>query len=201
VVLNKAERRVLAKIGAFNQLSSHRRAAQWDVEAHVDPDDLFNTGICVTEPSAAYAPPPSPLKKMTSLERLHADYDGTRVTTGPHPMTFLRTEENQHLRRAEELKSLRHGKNVTVAGLVICRQRPGTANGHMFISLEDETGIANIFVLSDLFEKNRLIITQEPFLEIQGMLQNKEDVLSVLARKIRPIRAASGLKTQSHDFH
>ncbi len=190
VPLNKAERRVLAKIGAFRLLSSHRRAALWEVEALVDPSDLF---VSASRESA-----PSPLEPMTPIERLQADFDGTRTTTGPHPMNLLRSS---HQKRASHLKDCKTASTVTVAGLVICRQRPGTAKGHVFLSLEDETGISNVFVRSELFETNRLVITHEPFLEIEGLLQNINEVISVLARKIRPIPGASVIANQSHDFH
>ena len=92
------------------------------------------------------------------------------------------------------------GQSVVIAGVVICRQRPGTAKGQRFVSLEDETGIANAMVRSDLFEKLRLTITHEPFLEIHGRLQHQEGVISVLAHDVRALHAPALLKPQSHDF-
>ena len=94
-----------------------------------------------------------------------------------------------------------HGQNVTIAGVVICRQRPGTAKGNVFVSLEDETGISNAFVRSELFEKLRLTITHEPFLEIEGRLQNMEGVISVLAYDVRGFRAPAAIEGHSYDFH
>jgi error-prone DNA polymerase len=192
VRLNKAERRVLAKIGALNQLSEHRRSALWDVEAIFDPDDLFSE----REARAASGP----LAAMNPLERLQADYDGTHVTTGPHPMTFLRAQL-PHVTRACDLARGRHGDTVTIAGVVICRQRPGTAKGHVFVSLEDETGIANAIVRSELFEKLRLVITHEPFLEIRGKLQHIENVVSVLTQDVRSLLPPAAIAGQSYDFH
>jgi error-prone DNA polymerase len=90
---------------------------------------------------------------------------------------------------------------VTIAGVVICRQRPGTAKGNVFISLEDETGISNAFVPSALFEKYRLTITHEPFLEIDGQLQSVDGVISILAQTIRGLGRPARLSTQSYDFH
>jgi len=191
VPLNKTERRVLAKIGALNGLSEHRRTALWDVETLFHEDDLF---------SGVQAAISEPLESMDGLERLQADYDGTRVTTGPHPMSFARANL-PHVTRAVDLFSGKHGQIVTIAGVVICRQRPGTAKGHVFISLEDETGIANAIVRSELFEKLRLTITHEPLLEIKGRLQHLEGVVSVLAKDIRALSAPASIDGQSHDFH
>ncbi len=193
VRINKAERRLLAQIGALNQLSDHRRAALWGVEALFDEDDLFSQ-------TAALPASANPLAPMNPLERLQADYDGTRVTIGPHPMSFVRADI-PHIMRAIDLPHGRDGQDVVIAGAVICRQRPGTAKGNVFISLEDETGIANAMVRSELFEKLRLTITHEPFLEIHGRLQKQEGVISILARDVRSFRAPAPVEPQSHDFH
>jgi error-prone DNA polymerase len=137
---------------------------------------------------------------MNPLERLQADYDGTRVTTGPHPMSFVRGQL-PHVTRAVDLAKGKDGQKVIIAGIVICRQRPGTAKGHVFISLEDETGISNAIVRSELFEKQRLTITHEPLLEIHGQLQHLEGVVSVLARDVRGLSAPATIEGQSYDFH
>ena len=191
VPLNKAERRVLAKIGALNLLSEHRRTALWDVEATFNMEDLFSGQVLDGT---------KPLRPMNGIERLQADYDGTRLTTGPHPMSFLRSGLG-HIMRAADLSKGKHGQKVVIAGVVICRQRPGTAKGHVFVSLEDETGIANAIVRSELFEKLRLTITHEPFLEIEGRLQHLEGVVSVLARDARGLNAPAMIEGQSYDFH
>jgi error-prone DNA polymerase len=191
VPLNKTERRVLAKIGALNSLGRHRRSALWDVEAIFDPDDLFSTG----EPALDERPLPA----MTPVERLQADYAGTNLTLGPHPMSFLRPHL-PHVTRAIDLPQGRNGQPITIAGAVICRQRPGTAKGIVFVSLEDETGIANAIVRSELFEKLRLTITQETFLEIDGILQHLEGVVSILAKNVRALDAPLATDVQSHDF-
>ena len=191
VPLNKGERRVLAKIGALNLLSEHRRTALWDIESIFDGDDLFSGQSLEGE---------KPLEPMNGVERLQADFDGTRVTTGPHMMTFMRPQL-PHVTRAADLVKGRHGDKITIAGVVICRQRPGTAKGHVFVSLEDETGISNAIVRSELFEKLRLTITHEPFLEIEGQLQHLEGVISVLARDVRGLDAPALIESQSYDFH
>jgi error-prone DNA polymerase len=193
VSLNKAERRVLAKVGALNQLGQHRRSALWDAEALFDETDLFSIQAVEQEGTI-------PLSPMSPLERLQADYAGTRVTTGPHPMVFIRSQI-PHVTRASDLHRGKHGQKVTIAGIVICRQRPGTAKGNVFVSVEDETGIANAFVRSELFEKQRLTITHEPLLEIEGQLQHWEGVVSVLARDVRGLSALAIIESQSYDFH
>ena len=192
VPLNKNERRVLAGIGAFNLLSGHRRAALWGVEALFDEDDLFFRRD--TAP-----PTESPLAWMSPIERLQAEYDGTSLTIGPHPMSFVR-DRIPHVTRAADLSYGTDGQPIVIAGVVICRQRPGTAKGNVFVSVEDETGIANAMVRSDLFEKLRLTITHEPFLEVHGRLQHREGVVSVLAHDIRGLHAPALLHPQSHDF-
>jgi error-prone DNA polymerase len=190
VPLNKLERRVLAKIGAFNLLTDHRRTALWNVEALFDRDDIFTGEIDATA---------TPLLPMTGLERLQNDYDGTHLTLGPHPMSFLR-DRLGHVTLAKDLANRSNGDKVCVAGVAICRQRPGTAKGTVFVSLEDETGIANAIVRSDLFEKLRLTVTQESFLEIEGTLQNIEGVISVLTKDVRGVSAPAAIEAQSYDF-
>jgi error-prone DNA polymerase len=197
VPLNKAERRALARLGALNLLSHHRRQALWEVEGLFD-DGLFDDENLVAAPESAMEE--NPLLPMTPLERLASDYAVTGLTTGPHPMTFLRAQI-AHVSCARDLRQRKHGEKVTIAGVVICRQRPGTAKGNVFISLEDETGISNAFVPSPLFEKHRLTITHEPFLEISGQVQNVDGVISILAHAFRGLDVPTTLSTQSYDFH
>jgi error-prone DNA polymerase len=176
---NPAERRALAAVGALNAFAGHRRAALWQVEAAWSEDEAlfrdFATADAAASMSAwnAHASPAheSPLAPMTLPERFRADFSGLDLTTGTHPMALIR----DHLPdawRAADLPLGKDGERVTIAGSVICRQRPGTAKGFVFVSLEDETGIANAIVVPQLFEKRRLIITQEPALRITGQLQN-----------------------------
>lgn len=197
--LNKDERRVLAEIGALNALAGHRREALWQVDKQADPDDLFHVPSESKMHPAEGGFQDSTLEPMAAMERLEADYGGQNMSTGPHPMAFLRAQLPDTW-RASELPSAHNGQHVRIAGLVICRQRPSTANGNMFISLEDETGISNAFVPSKTFEANRLVITQERFLLIEGPLQMSRGAYSVLARKITALNAASLQLSDSHDF-
>lgn len=193
VALARDERRVLAQAGAFNALGYHRRSALWLVEAPVE-EDLFSwAGVSEVGES--------PLEVMTAGERLESDYATTTVTVGPHPMGLVRGLLPQAL-TAAALKTMPPGRRVTVIGMVICRQRPGTAKGHCFLSLEDETGIANAFVPSTLFEKRRLVITQEPFLEIRGKVQHAEGSTTVLVETVLPYcyDETRRVGVRSHDF-
>jgi error-prone DNA polymerase len=103
--------------------------------------------------------------------------------------------------RAADLPNAPHGRVIQIAGSVICRQRPGTAKGFVFVSLEDETGIANAIVTPQLFEKMRLRISQEAFLLIEGVVQNSDNVIHIKAKKISPLPLARLVGPESHDFH
>jgi error-prone DNA polymerase len=178
---------------AIPALPAHRRDALWQVErvAH-EAGPLYET---LEEDSS------SPLMPMTLNERLNADLRGTGITIGRHPMAHQRARlDTLNVARASDLKNMRNGQWVRVAGWVIVRQRPGTAKGFVFLSLEDETGIANVIVTPQLFEKNRLALVDYPFLLIGGVLQHQDNVISVKARSVEPLQ----MKIQSpgsHDFH
>jgi error-prone DNA polymerase len=151
----------------------------------------------------------SPLAPMTLPERVKADYEAMNLTTGPHPMKLLR-ENLPNIWRAIDLPHARHGSMIQIAGNVICRQRPGTAKGFVFISLEDETGVSNAIVEPDLFEHFRLVITEEAFLLIEGEVQNSDNVVLIKAREIRPLAHLPAvlamqvgeqlMGSESHDF-
>ncbi|HEY8965410.1 MAG TPA: OB-fold nucleic acid binding domain-containing protein, partial [Candidatus Methylacidiphilales bacterium] len=189
--VTKQQRRLLAKIGALNAFSTHRRAALWESERVLDEDDLFaRVGEGVS----------SPLAPMNRGERLDADYRGTGLTVGAHPMAFIR-HTVPHLVTAIELETHPNGSKVTIGGRVICCQRPGTAKGICFISLTDETGISNAVVYPDLFEERRLVVSQEPFLEIEGVLQHIDGTLSVRASDVRALHSPVALLRDSYDFH
>jgi len=204
--LPKDERRALAEVGALNELAGHRRDALWKVEKLVDPEDLFfqsevrAAGRDSSGGDEEGATVSQVLPSMDPVERLDADYRRMHLTTGPHPMAYLRKAMTDIV-MAEDLVYEGDDRWVKIAGMVICRQRPGTAKGHMFISLEDESGISNAFVPSGTFEKNRLVITQEQFLIIEGRLQNQRGVVTVLAKKIHPMGSILPKVGLSHDFH
>ncbi len=193
--LSGDELQTLAGIGAFNTLAAHRRAALWDVARPVRTDDLFhqpNSGTSIE--------PTSPLRPMDAFERLQADYSGLQLTTGPHPMALLRPGLPD-LWTAADLKQVVHGTRIRIGGQVICRQRPGTAKGVVFVSLEDETGISNAIVSAELFEQERLTITQEPFLVIEGTAQSRHGTIHIQAKKIERLSGTALEGRHSHDFH
>jgi error-prone DNA polymerase len=201
VELTKEELRTLAELGALNCFADHRRAAMWRVEEQ-PPEPLFAVGkqhgckqAGITDPGYN-----SPLLSMTMPERVKADYTAMNLTTGPHPMKLLRSQLPD-IWRASDLRLARHGATVQIAGNVICRQRPGTAKGFVFISLEDETGVSNAIVTPDLFERMRLLITEEPFLLIEGVVQNTDNVVLIKAQTIRPLAHEQLVGSESHDFH
>jgi error-prone DNA polymerase len=172
----------------------HRRDALWRVASASRGEGPLLRGI--PEPDA-----PSPLQAMDREERLVADFRGTGLTVGPHPMAYYRSElRARGVRTAAELEKIPNGKFVRTAGCVIARQRPGTARGFVFLSLEDETGIANAIITPDLFEQNRLLLVGEKFLMIEGVLQNLDNVVSVKAQRVLPM-AVTEAGTRSHDFH
>ncbi|HPA17307.1 MAG TPA: error-prone DNA polymerase [Verrucomicrobiae bacterium] len=198
VPLDRDELRALASIGAFAAFSAHRREALWRTECALREEDLFD-GVEGGADGAGVGE--MPLKPMTPMERLAADYGGTGLTVGPHPMALLRADmEARGVLRAADLASVPHGRRVRVAGQAICRQRPGSAKGFCFISLEDETGITNVIVTPKLFERLRLVIVQEPFLMVAGRLQNQEGVISVKADRVEPLVYPVVTAVEGHDF-
>jgi error-prone DNA polymerase len=198
--LNRKELVALARVGALNSLGEvdHRRDALWQVEQAGRPVGPLLRGAADAGNSA---PRSSPLQKMTTDERLTADYAGTGITTGPHPMAYCREILRQEgILSARELEEGGNDRFVRVAGCVVARQRPGTAKGFVFLSLEDETGIANIILTPDVFEKNRTVVTRSRFLSIAGRLQNQDGVIHVKAERIMP-RDITSADIRSHDFH
>src|SRR5262249_34502956 len=123
------------------------------------------------------------------------------LTVGPHPMAYARGEMKAiGVCSAIELENSRNGEWVRVAGCVIARQRPGTAHGFVFLSLEDETGIANAIITPDMFDRNRLLLGREKFLMVEGILQKQDNVISVRAERVSPVTVTRAV-TSSHDFH
>ena len=137
---------------------------------------------------------------MNIEERVNADYRGTGLTIGSHPMALRRAELNaMKVVSAEGLKRMHDGQWVRIAGSVICRQRPGTAKGFVFLTLEDETGISNAIVTPDVFDQNKLTIVGSPYLLVDGVLQNQQNVISVRAQVVEPLRFGDP-EIRSKDF-
>ena len=220
--INREELSVLAEIGALSAFGHTRREALWQVERAVRPaGELFEDGVqsgdlaklrsCelrTGDPTTSHDrtiarshDEECPLPPMSSVERVVADYEGTGLTIGPHPMAMRREEMSlRGALRASDLPRQRHGRRVRVAGAVITRQRPGTAKGFVFLTLEDETGIANIIIRPDLFAEQRLTVINEPFLLVEGILQNQEGVTSVRAERMAGVGGRQ-VEVESRDFY
>ncbi|HEY7187099.1 MAG TPA: error-prone DNA polymerase, partial [Vicinamibacterales bacterium] len=201
--LRRDELTTLADIGALNAFTHERRSALWQVERAVRPAGEMFAG---PERANAQGPRPnaqtehSPLRTMDAGERLHADYAGTGLTIGPHPMALRRGDlALQGVVRASDLPNVRNGRRVRVAGMVITRQRPGTAKGFVFLTLEDETGISNIIIRPDLFDRDRMTVVRQPFLLVDGIMQHQDGVLSVRAERVEGIEGAASI--DAHDFY
>jgi DNA polymerase III alpha subunit len=214
--VRRDELATLAEIGALNAFGFDRRTALWQIEKAVRPTGaLFeeartpdpasrvpDPGPRIPDPRSRIPDPGvnSPLPPMNPPERLMADYAGTSLTIGPHPLALRRAElALRGVLRASDLPRARHGRRVRVAGAVITRQRPGTAKGFVFLTLEDETGIANIIVRPDLFTEQKRAIVGEPYLLVEGTLQIQEGVTSIKADRVIGL-SGGGPEPQSHDF-
>jgi len=187
--LERDELETLAAIGALAPLGGTRRANLWTAA-------VPHHGALFDDPPRE----PSALRDMTEIERLAADYAGTSVTLGRHPMALRRPALRRHgVLSARELAGVANGAPVQVAGSVIVRQRPGTAKGFVFLSLEDETGIANVIVTPPIFARHRVTLVTEPYLLVDGIAQRQDGVISVRAIRARALPAL-GHTVPSHDF-
>ena len=199
--LRKDELTTLAEIGALDAVASgnpnlklHRRDALWQVERAVRWSGPLLDELPEVDGE-------SPLVAMNDEERLVADFRTTGLTVGPHPMQYRREEMKQMgIYSAADLTHLPNGRRLRIGGCVIARQRPGTAKGMMFMSLEDETGIANAIIAPDLLQKNRVLLISERFVMVEGILQNQDNVIHIRAEKVSPL-SVTRAETISHDFH
>jgi len=194
--LRKEHVEQLATIGALNSIGAkHRRDALWQASWTARRASPLLRAIPESIPE-------SPLRQMTLEERLAADCVGSGLTIGKHPMAYRRAElDKQQVTPAAALSSIPNGHRVRVAGNVIVRQRPGTAKGVTFLSLEDETGISNIVVMPDLFEEQRLTILGQAWVLVEGRMQNVDSVTHILAERLSPLANPLQVATRSHDFH
>jgi error-prone DNA polymerase len=201
--LDRDELTQLAAIGALAPLDGTRRAMLWEASVP-SPGALFGTAERAREnghePVGGGETRAHPLREMTARDRLSADYAGTGLTLGRHPLALLRdTLGRRGAVRAIDLRRLADGARVAIAGGVIVRQRPGTAKGFVFLTLEDETGLANVIVQPPLFARERLTLVAAPFLWVEGILQTQDGVISIRADRVRPLRV-NAPAVRSHDF-
>jgi len=192
--LDRGDLSALAAADALASLSGHRREALWETLAVDEPTRL---GM----PAVQVAPPP--LAAPTEGEEIVGDYDTLGLTLRRHPLALLRSRlERKKIRTAHDIANARHGQLVRAAGIVTCRQRPATASGVIFVTLEDETGYVNLVVWNDLAEKQRRELLASKLLAVSGQVQREGLVVHVLARRLEDLSPMLGrLATSSHDFH
>ena len=198
--LDRKDLALLARIGALNNIGEiqHRRDALWQVEraGKLEGPLLRQQSEWLEDEDRT-----RPLHQMNTEERLVADYAGTGLTTGHHPMHYRRPElSRQGILSAKKLRHSQDGEFIRTAGCVIARQRPGTAKGFIFISMEDETGIVNVIVTPNLYDRDRLLVTRSKFLLVEGLLQNRDSVIHVKATRLQAL-SDQALEVHSHDFH
>lgn len=202
--VRRDELTVLAEIGALAAFGYDRRAALWQIEKAVRPEgELFEGtkdegGKDEGTKDQGWR---SPLVPMNDIERMAADFAGTGLTIGPHPMSFHRPAlALKGVLRAIDLARQRPGRRVRVAGCVITRQRPGTAKGFVFLTLEDETGISNIIVRPNVYDEQRRAIIESSFVIVDGLLQHQDGVVAIQAERVLTLEGVP-VEVESHDFH
>jgi len=198
---NKRELAAMAYSGGFVAFGMTRREALWQAAAiERDPDSLL-AGVehsTVSREDSAAGPQ---LPGMTGIEETLADYSATSITIGPHVTAHLRQSlKSRGILSAADLADTLNGSWAKVAGVVIVRQRPGTAKGLLFLTLEDETGTANAMVTPELFHANRGLLHRAQMLIVEGPLQKHEGVIHVLGRRFTELKL-DGPTPESHDFH
>jgi error-prone DNA polymerase len=182
----------LAYAGALATFGRTRRGALWQVAKVARPSGSLFAGMAADDPS--------PLTDMTPREETAADYNATQMTTGPHLVEHLREDfRRKGVLSAAELWKLPHGALVRAGGAVIVRQRPGTAKGFVFLTLEDETGMCQAIVRPDLFRQYRTVIVGSGTLVVEGRLQKLDGTLSVRGEKFWGVSQLEDVP--SHDFH
>jgi error-prone DNA polymerase len=188
---------MLAEIGALNTIGGvglHRRDALWQVEKASQRVGSLFEGVIERDKA-------SPLSQMDTEKRLVSDYHGTGLTIGPHPMFYRRAEMRRlNIKSAAELRAMPNGKRAIVAGAVITRQRSGTASGLIFLTMEDETGYANVIVMPHIYEKYRQAVLEPRFVCVSGTVQNQDGIIHLKAEHVEALMV-SAAQMASHDFH
>jgi error-prone DNA polymerase len=198
--LQKDEISALAELGALNSLPKveadrQRRGALWQAELALRPVTEMLEPVAVETDK-------SPLISMTPPQRTYSDFKNSSLSIGAHPMSYHRSAlHSKGVFDAATAREQRNGFIIQVAGCVITRQRPGTAHGFVFISLEDETGIVNVIVQPDLFDRKRELCTNAPYVTVKGILQNIWNVVAVRAADIEELSFRELAAPPSHDFH
>ena len=194
--LDAKARECLADAGALKGLAGHRFQARWAMAAIEPQLPLFAEGAVVEEEIQELVAP-------TVGEDLYSDYASLGTTLGPHPLTLLRPElSDRRLMSSKDLKDRRHGQPARIAGLVVGRQRPGTASGVTFVTLEDEFGMVNVVVWRTLAERQRRELVASQLMRVDGTVETRDGVLHVVAGRLEDLsELLQGLDTRSRDFH
>jgi error-prone DNA polymerase len=192
--LDRKDLSALAAADALASLSGHRREALWETLAVDAPTRL--------ELPAKHVDPP-PLAVPTEGQEIVGDYASMGLTLRRHPLALLRERlARRNIKSATEVAGSRHGQMIRAAGIVTCRQRPATASGVIFVTLEDETGYVNLVVWNDLADRQRRELIGSRLLAVHGEVQRSGDVVHILARRLHDLSPLLGrLATSSHDFH
>lgn len=192
--LERAELACLVAADALASLAGHRRGALWETLA-VDAPTQLDMPAVADAPAALAAP--------TEGEEIVGDYASLGLTLRRHPLALLRERlRKRRIRSSEDVDKSRNGQHIRVAGIVTCRQRPATASGVIFVTLEDEAGHVNVIVWNDLAERQRRELIGSKLLAVHGEVQRQGRVVHILAKKLEDLSPLLGrLATTSHDFH
>jgi error-prone DNA polymerase len=170
----------LVRAGALDRFDANRRRLLWEIRLHRAPE----RGQLALPLDAAPTPR---LAGMSEWDRMVADHETMHLSTGPHPMALLRPSLPESIRMSLDLRTDRHGLRVTVAGMMIARQRPHTAKGIVFMLLEDEHGMTNIIVPPDIYERDRVVVRAEPLVQVTGRLEKREGTINVIAERVEAL--------------
>ena len=193
----------LIACGAFDGFGLERRELLWQLGLLYRPDGRAAAGRQLALPLPTEQDMPGgagfELRPMTDWDRMAADYSILGLSPNHHPMAFLRAELNEGVVPSAMLGALPDGARVEVAGLVACRQRPGTAKGFVFLVLEDEFGLVNVIVKPGLHERQRSLVRTEPFVIVRGQLQRRDGTVNVVAESLQAL-PVSGVAPAAHNF-
>ena len=189
----------LAEADAFGSLAMDRRAALWQAlgqEKRAKNQPLLAAMVDDDEPAAELPP-------MPMIDQVFADYRTSGLSLKAHPISFFRPQLDQlRVTRSGDLEKLHDGRHLRVAGLVLLRQRPGTARGITFVTLEDETGLANLVLRPEIWERYYDVARTSPAWIAHGALESREGVIHIVANRLEDLSARLGdLKIRSRDFH
>jgi len=199
--LGKIELDALAEAGALASMVAGRREAMWKARAPRAPwrDAPGETRGLFAGVDLGDAPPSLP--PLTRSEQLVLDYERTGMSIDDHPMRVMRASLPKRVRRSSELGEIAHGERVTSAGMVICRQRPQTASGVVFITMEDEEGFINLILYARVFDELRHVATTSSLLLAKGTIERDGEVIYIVTRALEAVSLKKEMPSMSRDFH